>query len=163
MGRATRTCAAVSRQSSHRQQVSGKRQPSPPALLSDMGRALPTVDAHSVRSSLSVCTQQARAGESQDVHLVCDSLPLWYLAGAGGGAGAGEGGAAAGSAGEGAGAPGAGPELPEGLRDIFANGGMKLVGKDGVERTFGDLDTLAAEAQRQKAELESRTPAKDEL
>ena len=83
-----------------------------------------------------------------------------HPAGAAGAAGADAGGAA----GEAAGPPGAGPELPEGLRDIFANGGMKLVGKDGVERTFGDLDALAAEAQRQKAAAEAReAAAKDEL
>ena len=83
-----------------------------------------------------------------------------HPAGAAGGAGADAGGAA----GEAAGPPGAGPELPEGLRDIFADGGMKLVGKDGVERTFGDLDALAAEAQRQKAAAEAReAAAKDEL
>ncbi len=56
-----------------------------------------------------------------------------------------------------------GAELPEGLRDIFADGGMKLVGADGVERTFGDLDALAEEARRQKAEAEAREAAKDEL
>ncbi|KAK9826508.1 hypothetical protein WJX81_008378 [Elliptochloris bilobata] len=76
-------------------------------------------------------------------------------AGAGGGAGP--------QAAEGTADASGGPELPEGLRDIFANGGMKLVGKDGVERTFGDLDALAAEAQRQKAEREAREAAKDEL
>ncbi len=41
---------------------------------------------------------------------------------------------------------------------------MKLVGKDGVERSFADLNALAAEAQRQKAEAEAREAAgRDEL